>query len=115
MSKRTILASYGRRNKLLTLPQQTPLEGDLAQQFFRAFTVSSEFNEATFQKYDCTWDTNLDLEEEDEISDKDRLTVVCHASQPVAKTASSSRVSFFTAMHFYLAICSIKEVMSHLK
>ena len=97
MSKRTVLASYEGRNKLLTLPRQTPLEGDLAylkQQFFRAFAVSSEFNEATFQRYNSTWDTNLDLEEDDEISDKDRLTVVCHASQPVAKTASSTRVSF---------------------
>ena len=76
---KSVLVSFKERNKVLhisnfTNEKEVPC---LKEQFCLVFNESiSEGRFITFQRFDSTWDSFVDLEESDAVEDRDKLKVV---------------------------------------
>jgi len=90
--------SFQDRNKVLHI-NSSAIEGDIAyleKEFFRAFARTvSEGQIITFQRFDTTWDSFVDLEEGDTVEDRDKLKAV--VSEPTStrsqpNTSSSGNI-----------------------
>ena len=95
---KTVLVAFQDRNKVLRI-NSSAIEGDIAyleKEFFRAFSRTvSEGQIITFQRFDTTWDSFVDLEEGDTVEDRDKLKAV--VSEPTStrsqpNTSSSGNI-----------------------
>ena len=76
---KTVLVSFKERNKVLLISNSTNEKevACLKEQFCRTFNETiSEGQFITFQRFDSTWDSFVDLEESDSVEDRDKLKVV---------------------------------------
>lgn len=83
MAVRTVLVSYLDHKKIVKLPPQgrhTASVNDfsyLSKEFIREFSFESNVKlKITFQRFNKEWEEDIDLEESDEIFDKDKLKAI---------------------------------------
>ena len=76
---KTVLLSYLEKNKRIVIPSEKS-ESDLRylnNQFIAHFNFESNVKlDITFQRFESEWNEYIDLEDTDEINDKDKLKVV---------------------------------------
>ena len=76
---KTVLLSYLEKNKRIVIPSEKP-ETDLRylnNQFIAQFNFDSNVKlDITFQRFESDWNEYIDLEDTDEVNDKDKLKVV---------------------------------------
>lgn len=77
MSK-TILLSYSERNKIIKVPRNIPSEIQyLEDEFRKEFHFGTNVNVTIiFQRYNTDWSEYIDLDEEAELGDREKLKVV---------------------------------------
>ena len=76
---KTVLVSYLEKNKRIKIPpEQSESDLDyLRREFLVQFKFEANVNlDVTFQRFDSDWNEFVDLEEADEICDKDKLKAV---------------------------------------
>jgi len=76
MAMKQVLVSYGERKKVVKIPLDKP-ESDLdciTKACHKDFGITE--SNMTFQRFDPTWDEYVDLEEDSEVHDKDKLKLV---------------------------------------
>lgn len=103
MAKKSVLVTYLERNKVFHLDDPAPTEGTgdialLKKQFIVQFKFESNVElDITFQRYQKKWDLFVDLDENDEVFDGDRLnaivTPILARSTPEALMKGESEVS----------------------
>ena len=79
MAVRTVLVCYLEHKKVIRLPPQSAVQDltYLSNEFLKAFSFDSNVNlKVTFQRYNEDWGEDVDLDESDEIFDKDKLKVI---------------------------------------
>ena len=88
---KTVLVSFKERNKVLRINSSTN-EREIAclkEQFCRAFGETiSEGQFITFQRFDSTWDSFVDLEECDTVEDRDKLKVIVTESTSISNSGT---------------------------
>ena len=80
MSKKAVLISYLAHNVVFNIAVHNP-EGDVAilrGKFLLKFTDQTN---VIFQRYDAVWDCDVDLNDDDEVHDKDRLKAIVSPAQ----------------------------------
>ena len=85
-----VLLCYLENKKALMLPPKAEVEdlSYLNSEFLKTFSFQSNVKlRVTFQRYDEMWGEYVDLDESDEIFDKDKLKVVV---TPLLQSAASS-------------------------
>ena len=102
MAKKSVLVTYLERKKVFHLEETAPEgTGDIAslkKQFIVQFKFESHVKlDITFQRYVKKWDSLVDLDEDDEVDDGDRLnavvTPILTDSTPVAQEQPESEVN----------------------
>ena len=110
---RKVLLCYLENKKALMLPPKAEVEdlSYLNSEFLKTFSFQSNVKlRVTFQRYDEMWGEYVDLDESDEIFDKDKLKVVVtpllqSAASSVATVGSEGRltvVSQPTIFYYYI-------------
>ena len=79
MAKRVLL-SYLERNKIVDIPERKE-ENDvqyMKNEFLNIFNLIDDVtvDDVFFQKFDEEWDAFIDLEDDDELNDKDKVKAV---------------------------------------
>ena len=76
---KTVLLSFSDRNKVFTIPCDFP-RGDLAyleEKFRESFSFENNVSiEISFHKYSSTWEEYVEITEDDDVADKDKLKAV---------------------------------------
>ena len=100
MSKKTVFISYLAHNVVFKIAVDNP-EGDVAilrAKFLLKFT--DQIN-VTFQRYDAEWGCDEDLNDDDEVYDKDRL-------KAIVSPAQVSELKLNEIMHVTAAVLLLK-------
>ena len=79
MDRKSVLVSYGERNKVVSIPQSTG-KSDLeflSKEFKTVFSFGDNVNLLlTFQKFDSEWGEYLDLEDNSTLFHKDKVNAI---------------------------------------
>ena len=79
MDRKSVLVSYGERNKVVSIPQSTG-KSDLeflSKEFKTVFSFGDNVNLLlTFQKFDSEWGEYLDLENNSTLFHKDKVNAI---------------------------------------